>query len=780
MSDQKTKKKIVLFGGGMSALSTAFELTDYEGWDEHYEITLYQMGWRLGGKCATGRGDNDRIEEHGIHVFLGFYNNALRMIREAYHAWEVMGLVRKDFPFNDWLSLFHLQNSIMLPEFSPEKKRWVNWPMIFPENDLIPGIGGAPSQQVNTKKMLILGLELLLGSPYLNKKRGCLGSIVHSIWKRIFPKSREDELPPAQPGELHHLNNRGEHPHWWSGLKQEAEDKFKHIETSIEHKYLLHARDLADKLPETDEEANLMVTELDIPHLHSKISKLLTEFIIRTEAKILHRVKDDDNLRRFWVLAQLAMVNMRGLDADCYDPKTGTYDFNKINHLDYREWIKKWGATDEVAFSSPVKDLYALVFAYPNGNTNLPGQIAAGTAVMGALLICLGYKGAVMYRFHGGTAEVLVDPLFEVLKARGVKFKFFHELQEVHYNDGAEIEKVTIGKQIRLKDESNGFNPVKEINGLHCWPSHPFWKWEQLADQIKPEDLVELQSGDICLESAWSGWKNKETLILEKGKDFDQIILGVSLAGLKTICSEIINKHQKWADMVNNVQTVQTQAVQLWFTENLKQLGMDLPELGLNPNDNPILDTYADPLNSYADMTELIRWESWPDDNKAKNLAYLCGPMEEFDPLPPHTDTNFPKEAYSRVEDMARQWLNDNAGFLWPDAMQKNNPNALDLNKLADPLNEKDTPGTIKFKRQFFRANIDPSERYVLSVPNSGKFRLKTHETEYKNLFFTGDWIDNGYNMGCVECAVMSGLEAAQAVRRTYGFTEHKPIIRDL
>ena len=780
MSNQDRKKKIAIFGGGMSALSTAFELTDYEGWDDHYEITLYQLGWRLGGKCATGRGDNDRIEEHGIHVFLGFYNNAIRLVRQAYEAWEKMGLVRPDYPFSDWRALFHLQNSIMLPEFSPSQKRWLNWPMVFPQNDLTPGIGGAPSELVNIKKMLILALELILGSPYLEKKRGCLGSIVHFFWNRLFPKPRPDELPSRQPGSLHHLSQRGEHPSWWSDLKQDVETKFKDVTTSVEHKYLLHARDLADQLPETDEEASLQSADLNLPHLHSQISKLLTEFIIHTEAKIVKRVQDNDGLRRFWTLAQLAMVNLRGLDGDCYDPKTGKYDFTKINDVDYRDWIMKWGAPKEVAFSSPVKDLYALVFAYPNGDTTQPGQIAAGTAVLGALLIVLGYKGAVMWRFHGGTAEVIADPLFEVLKARGVNFKFFHELEEVHYNDGNEIDEITVGKQIRLKDESKSFEPTKEINGLHCWPSHPFWRWEELGNQIDPADMNDLRNSNVNLESSWSGWKNRETFTLKKGVDFDQAVLGVSLAGLKDICADIIKNKESWSNMVDNVQTVQTQAVQLWFNETIAELGMDLPKLGLNPKDNPILDTYVDPINSYADMTELVRWESWPSGNMAKSLAYFCGPLQEFKDRPPYSDTGFPKIAHDKVQEMARQWLNDNAGFLWPKAMQINNPNALDLMKLVDPKNEPGTSGPTRFDRQFFRANIDPSERYVLSVPKSGKFRLKADETEYHNLFFTGDWIDNGYNMGCVECAVMSGLETAQAIRRTYGFSDHKPIIRDL
>ena len=42
------------------------------------------MGWRLGGKGASGRGIADRVEEHGLHLWMGFYENAFRLMRDCY------------------------------------------------------------------------------------------------------------------------------------------------------------------------------------------------------------------------------------------------------------------------------------------------------------------------------------------------------------------------------------------------------------------------------------------------------------------------------------------------------------------------------------------------------------------------------------------------------------------------------------------------------------------------------------------------------------------------
>ena len=68
----------------IEAMAAVFGITDREGWQDKFDITVYQPGWRLGGKGASGRGPGGRIEEHGLHVWLGFYENAFKLLRECY------------------------------------------------------------------------------------------------------------------------------------------------------------------------------------------------------------------------------------------------------------------------------------------------------------------------------------------------------------------------------------------------------------------------------------------------------------------------------------------------------------------------------------------------------------------------------------------------------------------------------------------------------------------------------------------------------------------------
>ena len=83
-------KKLVILGGGASSLTAAYALTNAADWRSRYEsITVYQLGWRLGGKGASGRGEHDRIEEHGLHIWMGWYHNAFAMMRSEEHTSEL-------------------------------------------------------------------------------------------------------------------------------------------------------------------------------------------------------------------------------------------------------------------------------------------------------------------------------------------------------------------------------------------------------------------------------------------------------------------------------------------------------------------------------------------------------------------------------------------------------------------------------------------------------------------------------------------------------------------
>ncbi|WP_437721295.1 FAD-dependent oxidoreductase [Sorangium sp. So ce861] len=52
----------------------------------------------------------------------------------------------------------------------------------------------------------------------------------------------------------------------------------------------------------------------------------------------------------------------------------------------------------------------------------------------------------------------------------------------------------------------------------------------------------------------------------------------------------------------------------------------------------------------------------------------------------------------------------------------------------------------------------------MLSVPGSQKHRIAPGDAGIEGLVLAGDWTRTGYDLGCIEAATMSGLQAARAL----------------
>lgn len=127
--------RIVILGGGAAALGVAFELTSVAGWEQRYSIDLYQIGWRLGGKCASSRNFSarGRNEEHGLHVLGGFYHNTFQQLRPLYEAWRDCS--PHAIPFNQ---AFFKHSTFTLMQREAEYWRAVR--VHGPEDDREPGV----------------------------------------------------------------------------------------------------------------------------------------------------------------------------------------------------------------------------------------------------------------------------------------------------------------------------------------------------------------------------------------------------------------------------------------------------------------------------------------------------------------------------------------------------------------------------------------------------------------------------------------------------------------
>jgi uncharacterized protein with NAD-binding domain and iron-sulfur cluster len=134
-------------------------------------------------------------------------------------------------------------------------------------------------------------------------------------------------------------------------------------------------------------------------------------------------------------------------------------------------------------------------------------------------------------------------------------------------------------------------------------------------------------------------------------------------------------------------------------------------------------------------------------------------------------------DAEAVVASGAARFLDEQVGRLWPEATAADGRFRWELLTGSLP----GTTGTDALRSQYVRANTDPSDRYVQSLPGSGRHRRRADESGYNNLVLAGDWIDTGLNAGCIEAAALSGLQAGNVVLgrriddRTTGFRPARP-----
>ena len=697
-------KKLVILGGGASSLTAAYALTNAADWRSRYEsITVYQLGWRLGGKGASGRGEHDRIEEHGLHIWMGWYHNAFAMMRAVYaELGRPAGA-----PLARWDDAFKRHNLINLGE--QVDGQWLNWPLEFPSTDDTPGQGAeSPSVWDMVSETLQSLHRLLAGSLFT------------------------EPPPPRKPGFI--------------GLLQWLEAEAAHLlhlgedvaDIVVAELLLREARDKAvvqQAAAGRDSDADLITRRM-----HGVRERLLAHL----EARIEH----DTEARRLFIIADIGLSCVAGVLAGAQG--LGAHALDALDDIDFRAFLRQHGATD-ISVDSPLpKAFYDLLLAYRDGNAD-DQQCAAGVALRFIYRMCVSYKGAIFWKMQAGMGDTIFTPLHQVLEKRGVRFEFFHRVDRLALAaDGKNVARIHLGRQATVRGgPSARYDPYRDVKGLPCWPNEP--RYEQL------EEGDAIRAAGVNLESFWTPWRGQEKpVVLEAGTHFDDIVFGIAVGSIPFVAAELQAASPRWAATADKVETVRTQAAQIWVSKDIQALGW--------PMASAVTDTYPEPMDTWADMTHLLPRESWPAGAVPGSLTYFCGPLAGG--IPPLSDSQAPARAEAEVKAGMQRWLQDNATIMWPAAGDPATPGqGFDWGLLVDgsaALLGASVPA--RFDSQFWRANIDPSERYVLSVPGSTKHRLHANQPDFGNLWVTGDWTYNGVNAGCVEAAVMSGLLTANAM----------------
>jgi uncharacterized protein with NAD-binding domain and iron-sulfur cluster len=693
------RTKVAVLGGGAGGISAAFELTATPELRERFDVTVYQLGWRLGGKGASGRNAaaGNRIEEHGLHIWFGFYDNAFRLMRDAY---QELGRP-PDAPLATFEDAFKGCDRLVL--YDRQGDGWHAFRFDMPRNF---GRPGDPGQLPTFWEIAATVCRWALGT-----------------WRDLG--ENRSELTAAEPAR--HLT-----PAWFTDLAQDfAADLLR-----IELRGAEHLLELAHRL------ASARSRQFDLAHAGQAghpwfLARLLTGFRDwMWDELVAERCEADPDLRMFFTVFDTIASTTAGI----VDDGVLEHGFDAINDQEWSDWLRRHGAKQVTlgrtpAERSPVlRSVYDVAFGYLDGEI-AKANVAAGTATNDLLRLLFSYRGSLMYKMQAGMGDVVFAPLYEVLQARGVGFRFFHAVTRLGLAaEKPRVDSIEVVPQVALA--AGDYEPLVGVGGLPCWPSEPLW------DQL--EGGEELRDAGVDFE-ADPNPLGREPTQLVRGADFDQVVLAIPVGALAPLCAELIERDERFRRGIESAATVRTQAFQLW-------LGKGSAELGWAHEENSVAGCYVEPLDTYCDMSHLIPRESWGDGTGVRGIAYFCGVLDD-------RGGESAVDARQRVRANAVEFLTRDASALWPAASAT--PGAFDWNVLAGV---EAMAAEERFESQYWRANVSPSERYVLTPAGSVEHRLPSNDSGFENLVLAGDWTKNGIDGGCVEAAVTSGMQAARAL----------------
>ncbi len=506
-------ERVAVLGGGIAGLTAALELTATPELRRRYEVTLHQLGWRCGGKCATGRNAQrrNRVEEHGLHLWFGGYDNAFRLLGDCYRE--------LDRPTGHPMATMHdawrpLSSVVLYDDY---EGRWSERPMSF---DIEPGLPWDDPEVPRFWDLAVSVLHTVDGHAPTMRARSHRDGI--GVVDRLLRQAGNavERLMVAVGGRLLDLHHRAGASRRW--------------------------------------------------HLHS-LARLLE--LIRGAMWRRH-VRDhisDDDVRHRWSQTDTMLTCLIGMIRD----QVLIRGFDAINDEDFADWLARHGAQPVTLQGPDVRVIYDQCFS-ANRGPSVTGAgpppdetkrgFAAGAALYSLIRTRLPYRGSVMWQARAGMGDTAIAPMYEVLAKRGVKVEFFHAVENLGVDAAAGVvDSIDIVEQAT---PNGGYDPLVDVpvdgGVLRCWPSLPKW------DLLRNGDALAASGIDFELGQAQPGAPRHR---LRRGEDFDTVVLAISAAALPMICGEVMAADPAFANMLDNTTTIMTQAFQLWLDESPDQLG---------------------------------------------------------------------------------------------------------------------------------------------------------------------------------------------------------------
>jgi uncharacterized protein with NAD-binding domain and iron-sulfur cluster len=551
-------RKVLILGGGMAGLTAAYELTRTPELRAAWSVEVVEMGHRYGGRLASAHRPErwHRNEEHGLHVWFGFYDNTFRLAEDVYRAWQ-----RPDgFPFDTvWDALRPIHHSDHGFD-SPHGPRLVR--SHHPSNADQPGLRGTrtPLGWLTTLVDALATAPRTLSAMLLEPEKGAARSQSHR--SSVFPA----------PGTRERLRR----------TVRRLESIFGRIAT------------LTPSLDATQRVQQGAVMGRAFARMHAPVVRLLR----RLTASNPHQAE-------FVAAVDLLFASTRAV----LDPEHGVLhdgDLDRLSHLELRELLGRHGAhADTLSCSRLLDSVYDMPFAYVDGRRDKP-VLEAGTALRFTLRIVADYKYAIAFLLKCGAGETLVAPLVELLRSRGVTFTPFHRLSaldiDTHHR---RVRGVRMVRAARVKD---GYPLTIRRGPFAAFAAEPSFEHLEDGDQLRDRGV------DFYSRFGDRG----EDGVVERleGRDFDDVILALPLGSVvadadgNSPVGDWLDFHEPARRCLERLYLVPTVAAQVWLRETPKALTVA---------DRSVV-TFRAPYSVFCDMTPVIDYEGWGEQRPAASV----------------------------------------------------------------------------------------------------------------------------------------------------------------
>ncbi|MGE0729936.1 MAG: NAD(P)-binding protein [Acidimicrobiia bacterium] len=756
-------QRVAIIGGGVAGLFSALMLSDPR-LGGRFDVTIYTRGWRLGGKCASGRNphEHERIEEHGLHLWFGFYENALGWTRRALE--DLPPELRARYRSFDEAFL-GIDDVVLFEEWpNHEQVEKVSAMRLhFPVDPHSAGGQAVPTLGATVRRVADVLAEtakvMFSGAMPFGPSRAFarLVGVGARLGARLVPRHL-GAVPGARPGPV-------------TGLRLWVLLRLLGLSRRVTWALLRPASGSGEG------RRRQIATGVDLLHA------------------ALKGIVEDDLL----------------VDG-----------FGKIDGVELREWLAGHGASPVSLNSGSVLwALYDLVFGYHRGDSWIP-ELAAGKALLALLRLLGGYHGHFGYRMASSMGEVAIAPMYDLLRDRGVHVGFFRDLRAVHLDGAGDLASVELHEQADVPVD--GYDPFRWTgpDGGHFWSIEPDWSQIDLDPSTVTADALE--NGlpvrpDEPRRTLRVGHDVDHVLlcvpipVLAADPVLSEELRRVPAwqRAIEHSASVATAAYQIWSDAEGSVPVVlndrfggaivssydqpfstycpmdQLAAVECWQGPRPVRIGYGCgvwPEDPAPPADAadavPIgtsepggiarlsgsstsrtMPNGMEPAASLGSVqkeaaTSLDVLEKLPDPPRdglraLVRRATAVAPPSRIDPtLPPAAGADAPRVARFLEGPEPAPPGRDSKAF---------SSRALD-------------PGSGEHHTLWVRLNDQPAHRYVTTPPTNPWYRIEPDDTGVGHLWAAGDWTANLIDGGCVEGTVISALRASRGIARAAGVAD--------